>query len=690
MRQLVDHTGMSVLESALVVAIAVGPSRPPAVPLVAHHPYFSVWSTSDRLTDDWSRHWTGATQAMCGMVRVDGKTMRWCGPQPATAPAMTQVGLAVHPTRTIYDFEDAGVHLTVTFLTPALPDDLDVLSRPVTYVTFDARARDGRSHDVWIYFDVTGEWTVNTASQPVTWSRFQLDHMSVLRMGTQEQPVLAKKGDDLRIDWGYLYLAAPDPVLSAMASDRACRDAFASTGALPASDDLRMPRAASDEWPVLATAFSLGPVTDLNMSRHVMLAYDDVFSVEYFNRKLRPYWRRTGMEVDGLLPIAEKDYRSLCGKCRAFDDALEADMTRVGGEPYARIATLAYRQCLAAHALAADFDGTPLHFPKENFSNGCISTVDVIYPAAPFFLLLSTPLLRAQLEPVLAYARSARWRHPFAPHDLGTFPLANGQVYGDGERGTEDQMPVEESGNMLLLLAAMARVEGKADFARDHWAEVEKWAHYLREKGLDPENQLCTDDFAGHLAHNANLSLKAIVAIGGVAQLCDRLGKTEEAADHRRAAEEMAKKWIAMADDGDHYRLAFDKPGTWSQKYNLAWDRVLGLGLFPPDVARKEVAFYLKKQGRFGLPLDNRSAYTKLDWAVWTATLADSRADFDALIAPLAEFVTHTPQRVPLTDWFETTDAKQSGFQARSVVGGVYLPLLADQAARERWSHRTR
>jgi hypothetical protein len=666
--------------------------RPPAVPLVTHDPYFSVWSTSDRPTDDWSRHWTGTIQAMSGLVRVDGKPFRLLGKTPESAPAAEMSGLEVTPTRTTYRMEAGGVRVALTFCSPLLPQDVDVLARPVTYLTWEVRSADGREHDVALYFDATAEWAVNAADQKVAWGRAQAGGLDALRIGTVEQPVLAKAGDNLRIDWGHLYVAAPrgDGTTSVAAGDRAAREGFAADGKLPSEDDAAMPRAAGDNWPVLAFAFDLGRVGDETRSRHLLLAYDAEYNIEYFGRKLRPYWRRDGLEVAGLLEAAEEDYAELLERCRSFDEELTADLERAGGREYALLSALAFRQCLAAHTLAAGPEGQLLMFSKENFSNGCIATVDVTYPSSPFFLLLNPDLLRAQLVPVLDYARSGRWKFPFAPHDLGTYPKANGQVYGGGEKTEKDQMLVEECGNMLIMMAALAQAEGRADFAREYWPLLKQWAEYLRAKGLDPENQLCTDDFAGHLAHNTNLSLKAIVALGGYARLCDMTGAADEAADYRKTAREMAAQWAKMADDGDHYRLTFDGPGTWSQKYNLVWDKLLDLGLFPPEVAREELSYYLAHQGEYGLPLDNRSAYTKLDWIVWTATLADSRRDFESLIAPIYRFADRSPSRVPLTDWYWTDSGKQQGFQARSVVGGVYIKLLADPEVWKKWVDRSR
>ncbi len=677
--------------SLAVVPEAAAQFRPPAVPLVDHDPYFCVWSFDDKLTDGWTRHWTGANNAMCGLASIDGATYRYAGGQPDKTPAMEQTGLEVLPTRTVYRFQAAGVDLTLTFLTPALPHDLDVLSRPLTYLTWSVRSTDGKKHAVKLYYDITAEWAVNTTDQKVQWSRVRAGAVDAMRVGTVEQPVLATVGDNRRIDWGYAYLGLPNSgdlakgVSSVMGNGDAVRAQFATSGTLPDCDDLAMPRAAQQRWPVLACSFDLGQVGADAVEKLALVAYDDEWSIELLDRRLRPYWRRNGMDAQGLLTTALNEYEALDKRCKGFDAEFVADMKKLGGDQYVGLATLAYRQSLSANKIAADFDGAPAMFPKENFSNGCIATVDVHYPASPLYLLMSPTMLKAQLTPVLDYASSARWKFPFAPHDMGTYPLANGQVYGGGERTEENQMPVEECGNMLLMMAALAKADANADYSLKYWPTVTKWADFLLQKGLDPENQLCTDDFAGHLAHNTNLSLKAILAIGAYSTLADMAGKKDAAATYRKSAQEMAAKWQEMAKDGDHFRLAFDRPGTWSQKYNLVWDRILGLNLFPMSVAQTEVAYYKTRLAKYGLPLDNRSTYTKTDWEVWTATLTGKREDFDALMAHVYAFMNETPSRVPLTDWYETPDAKMVGFRARSVVGGIFLPALYDEALWKKW-----
>ena len=686
--------------SAVVIALVVfgfacaplayAQPRPPSTPLIVHDPYFSVWSATDNLTDSETKHWTGAAQPLAGMIRVDATTYRFMGSQPSRVPTLQQVSKVLTPTRTIYEFENSAIHLTLTFFTPALASDLMILSRPVTYLSWDVKSVDSAAHTISVYLDCSSLLAVNTSSESVVWTRAKVGETELLSVGSSEQRVLGASGDDLRINWGHFYLAMPDSANERLAvvNGREARDKFVNSGGIPDADLLDMPATPRSGAPVLASVIDFGSVGAKQVSRHVLVAYDDVFSIEYLNKKLRPYWRKDGANFADLLRKAVSEYEPLLQRSIGFDKELTADLEAAGGREYAELSVLAYRQAIGAHKLVADTDGTPLFFAKENFSNGCIDTVDVFYPSAPLFLLLNPKLVEGQMKPILDYASLPRWKWPFAPHDLGTYPLANGQVYGGGERTEENQMPVEETGNMLILALAVARAEGNVNLARNYWPLLTKWADYLRAKGLDPENQLSTDDFAGHLAHNSNLSIKAIEAVASYAELAKLLGDTARAAAYRNTAKQMAEQWERMAADGDHYRLAFDKTGTWSQKYNLVWDKVLGLDLFDRNIARKEMAFYLSHQNEFGLPLDNRKTYTKLDWIVWTATLADDPKDFQALIAPLHKYADQTPSRVPLSDWYDTKDAKQQGFQARSVVGGVFIKMLADPARWHRWSSR--
>ncbi|MCX6360003.1 MAG: DUF4965 domain-containing protein [Armatimonadetes bacterium] len=674
---------------AAASAAPEGARRAPAAPLLATDPYFSVWSCTDALTGGETSHWTGAAQPLHSLIRVDGAAYRLMGSETADLPAMRQTACVVTPTRTTYRFAGAGVAVELSFLTPMLPDDLDQLSRSLGYITWKVNATDGRKHAVAVYFDAGAELAVNTPDQPVRWQRVRPGGVPALCVGTVEQPVLAKRGDNLRIDWGRLYLA-PLPGQSAKlgaASGDLMRRSFAGSGALPA-DDAGAPRPVKEGGVALATAIPLGSVASAPVSRTVLVAYDDGLCIRYFENDLKPYWARNGAGAAQLIKSAIADLPALEKRCADLDRELTADFKRVGGADFAWIATLAYRQAFAGNKLAADPAGQPLFFPKENFSNGCIATVDILYPMGPQFLLFGPATARAMLQPVMDYSASNRWKWPFAPHDLGTYPHATAQVYGGGERTEENQMPVEESGNLLILMAALAKMEGNADYATHFWPTLTRWAEYLRDKGLDPENQLCTDDFAGHLAHNANLSAKAIVALGAYGMLAGMRGDAATAARYTDLAKGFASRWREMAEDGGHTRLAFDKPGTWSQKYNIVWDRILGLGLFPAELGRSEVAYYRSILNRYGLPLDNRQPYTKLDWTIWSATLTGNREDFDALVKPLADMLQETTDRVPMTDWYWTQNAKKVGFQARPVVGGALLPLLYDEALWKKWASR--
>ncbi|MGN8058504.1 glutaminase domain-containing protein [Pedobacter sp. 22163] len=584
------------------------------------------------------------------------------------APA-TQTNVSIEATTTKYTFSCGYVELQVAFTSPLLLNDIKLTARPISYINYTVKSTDAKPHSVDIFFGASSNLAVNTPSQSVSaWKRSK-NNLSILKTGTVEQPVLKKRGDDLRIDWGYLYVAVP-------ARFNATQFIGKQNESLKSFVNSKYPiqtEVLNSKSLNLSSIIPFGSVSSTPVDKYMMLGYDDLKSVEYFGEKLQPVWRQAGsQQFEDQLAEANAQYPLLKTKCAIFDAKLYADAEKAGGKEYADMCKLAYRQAIAAHKIVYAPNGDILFLSKENFSNGSINTVDVTYPSAPQFLVYNPELLKGMLNGIFYYSESGKWKKPFAAHDLGTYPLANGQTYGE-------DMPVEEAGNMIILTAAITKAEGNAKYAEKHWEVMSVWANYLLREGFDPANQLCTDDFAGHLARNSNLSVKAIVALGAYAQMAQLLGKADVATKYRTAALQMAQNWMKLADDGDHYALTFNDKNTWSQKYNLVWDKLLKLDLFPKEVYKKEINFYLTKQKDFGLPLDSRRTYTKSDWIMWTATLADNEADFQKFISPIYRFATETESKVPLSDWHETTNGKMTGFQARSVVGGYFIKMLADK-----------
>src|SRR5271157_5614625 len=338
----IARTSFTMLVAALFgfhfcIAPAAGAGfRPPAVPLVTYNPFLSIWSETDHLNDATTKHWTRHDHSLVSLIRIDGKTYRLMGAEPKNAPALSQKSVEVLPTRSIYEFEQAGVHVTLTFMQPALPDDLDVYSWPLSYITWNIRSSDGAAHQIELYDSTSSQLAVNKTTESVEWSRAAAGDLTLLRVGTQSQNVLGSSGDDHRINWGYAYAAAPSgPSQAAIGAAAVLEKAFTERGGLPEALDTRMPRAVSDAQPVMAFAFALGSVGTETVQRQVIVAYDEIFAIKYFGKKLLPYWARNGAKIEELMQTASKDFTRLLARCDAFDKELMADMTKVGGEKYA-------------------------------------------------------------------------------------------------------------------------------------------------------------------------------------------------------------------------------------------------------------------------------------------------------------------------------------------------------------------
>ena len=651
-------------------------SKAPAYPLITHNPYFSIWSFSDQLNESTTKHWTGKPNSILGLIKVDGKVYRFLGKEDTLNTLSIQLAkqesIDMSATETKYVFTCGGIQLNLIFTSPLIISDLSILSRPVTYISMRTKSIDGKKHQTSLLVGVSSLMASNTSQQEMKANAYTSNQLNILKVGTLEQPILQKTGDNLRIDWGYAYVAAnKNTSVQTIANILDVANALGSSANVSAKNTTEV----KGKNLFLNTLFKEETIDEQEKNHLLLVGYDELYAIQYFKENLKPWWKLDPtMTMDKLLQLANTQYNEVIQKCNQIDKIIYNDALAAGGENYAKLCITAYRQAISAHNLVkSKQNGELLFLSKENFSNGSINTVDVTYPSAPLFLAYNPELMKGMLNGIFYFSeKSGLYKQPYAAHDLGTYPIANGQTYPEG-------MPVEESGNMTILAGAIAKATGNANYAKAHWATLTQWVQFLEKEGLDPVNQLCTDDFAGHLARNANLAIKAIVGIRCYAMLAEQLGKKEIATKYTQIANDMAIKWQDLANAGDHYALTYNDKNTWSQKYNMVWDKLFGFNLFPQKVYDNEVAYYLTKQNEFGLPLDSRKTYTKSDWIAWTATLTNNQADFEKLINPVYKFSTNTPTRVPLSDWHETTNGKQIGFQARSVVGGYSIKVLQEK-----------
>lgn len=659
--------------------------RPVCVPLATVDPYFSIWSANDKLYGDATRHWTGRTMNMCGMIKIDGHAYKFMGTQNKNnifpiyeLEPIEQKSVKVFPMHTEYVFENETVVLNVGFLSPLLLNRLEILSRPVSYIYYDIKIKDRKEHKIEMYFDISSEACVNELSQKVKFEKCGDN----IRFGSTEQNVLGSKGDSRCIDWGYMYLIHEN----AMPNELNARFKFADNEPYKAFSFDEEYDGGDNSAVIFTTSEKLSDV--------IVLAYDDIKSIQYFGKKCDAYYKTYYKTFDNMLKCALEDFESVRDEAFTKEREIIAEAKKVSDE-YADLICLSYRQAIAAHKLVTDENGEILFLSKECHSNGCIATVDVTYPSIPMFLKYNPELVKGMIRPIMRYNETDVWPYEFAPHDCGTYPICDGQVYSMGNRigsvlqtksdvikaNREHQMPVEECGNMLIIFAAIAKWGNDLSYAEKYKDVLKGWTDYLVENGYNPEFQLCTDDFAGRLAHNCNLSLKAILGIASYAKMFN-----DE--KYMSIAKEYAKRWEEDTKTKDATALTFDTKDTWSLKYNLVWDRLLDINIFSDEISKREQAFYLTKLNRYGVPLDSRSDYTKIDWLAWTTVMCDDKSYTDKIYKSIWNMLNESKDRVPITDWYYTSTARQRthpaknrqgflyGFQNRTVLGGVFINML--------------
>ena len=658
----------------------------PAYPLWLIDPMFSVWSKSNTLNGGDTVFWAGQSHRAYGFIRYDGETYCFMGRRD-DARTLEQTDVTVSAFATEYVFRADKFTFTVRFLSPLPPDDLRLLSCPVCFTDYEIVPNGKLPADFSVAIALDEDFCYNEQRARVVGGVLPLEGCEAAFFTRYRNMVLSDTSDTVAPDWGSTYLCGEESF-------------FVTETALSrylAEGKAEYIRRDNERSCILA----------LNRTQKgsFTVAFDDFVSVFYFGEWLKGYYFEDGDTIVDAILWARSKHDAIAAQCETFDRTLRSDCDRVG-KGYYTLACAALRQSVAAHKLVKNKKGKLLFLSKECDSNGCIGTVDVSYPSIPLYLLYNPELVVAMMNGICDFARKPVWTYDFAPHDVGTYPWCCGQSYSVGKQDDKyscgmnrpgdvpntkqmlylrpaasnvyspvEQMPVEECGNMLIMTAAALTAGADIRFAEENFDLLRVWVTYLERYGLQPDNQLCTDDFAGHLSNNINLAIKALVGIESFSIVAGRLQRMALAAEYRKKAEAFATALKRLAGDGI-WPLAYGKEGTYSLKYNILFDKLFGFELVGQDVCERETAYYLTKNNRYGVPLDTRESYTKSDWILWTAALTDDPQKAEALYAPILLYLAESPSRVPFGDWYGTEKGEIMHFMNRSVQGGIFAPLL--------------
>lgn len=631
----------------------------PAYPIATIDPHFSIWSRTDKLTEKDTDLWCGIKKRIEGKITVDSEVYRFLG--CGEGKALEQTDAIITPYVSEYLFEGEGFNLKFTTWSPFLFDDFHLLSAPCAYFDVEVNFFDGKAHTSAVEFTAFKELCQGNKDKAVTKYTEKHEGYPIVKMGLTKQEPLNDSGDTYAADWGYVCLGGGKCSVS-------------KNGILIADE--------KNGGNTHAYSF--------------VIAYDDVYSINYFGEYLKGLWTEKFATVEEIMKYCADNRAELFERIRKQEEMILFDSAEFG-ENYQNMLAAAARQVLAGHKLVRNAKGELLYLSKECHSNGCINTVDVSYPALPMYLLYTPELVKAMLVGIFAFASMPLWNEPFAPHDIGRYPLACGQVYalnphahlvphkvsykkiykskGKSIYMKEFQMPVEECGNMLVMTYAYYKATGDIEFVKENFHHLTMWANYLKGKGVVLDNQLCTDDFAGHSKKNVNLAIKGIMGMACFSRLCDVLGiENDFIALAKDYADELCKvcEW-----SGSHLPFSVGKKDSWSLKYNLVWDKIFAFGLFDKALYKAESDKYIERLNAYGVPLDYRKDFTKTDWMLWAACLDDTFKNVDIFSGRILAYLADTKDRNCFSDWVETKTPKQRGFSHRTVQAGLWMPVLA-------------
>ncbi|KUJ23207.1 DUF1793-domain-containing protein [Mollisia scopiformis] len=656
------------------------PIQPASYPLAVRSPYLSTWIPGGLVANlpyASPQFWTGATLGWSIMARVDNITYSLMGvPQPANGTLAAKVLKGEFTsTHTYFTLDAGGSNLTLDFLSPVSPSNYLRQSLPFSYLTITASSTNGST--VQLYTELDDSWTGQDAD--TTWNFTSTTNTSMFSMSAVGTATYSQQNQQAL--WGDVILASRpsnSSTLSIQAGGRAAvRQAFASSGSLTGT---------TPDWTangVIGMAHDLGNVQgDEAVTFAVGYVRED--AINYLGRPYTGYYRATYPNTIDAASYFLNDLSAAEEESLRLDSDVVSKSTATAGSNYSDIVSLSMRQAYGGIDLVIPANTTNtsqvLAFIKEISSDGNVNTLDVIFPAFPIYWAMDPEWIRLLLDPILQYLATGAWKRAWVIHDIGSnYPNATGHDNQDAE-----QMPVEETGNLMMLAYAYVLASNNTAWADQYMTLFQTYADYLVSHSLNISLQLSTNDAAGPLVNETNLAVKGALGLKAFGLLSGMSNYSSLGDAH---ANLLYTQGLATDAAKTHFALTYPSaPSTWKVTFNLYPDVLLNLSTFPTAAYKMEDTFYPTIRASGGVALDDRQWWAKSDWNIWaagTASASGSNTTRDMMVNDIWAFASNGMNSAPFSDRWVVRAAgaprpvgREFGLRARPTVGG-HFALLA-------------
>ncbi|KAM5534567.1 hypothetical protein V8D89_011771 [Ganoderma adspersum] len=626
-----------------------------------------------------------ATMGWAGKIRVNGTMYRWMGGDGDGTPTNV-TNIQITPTRSIFVMQAGPINLTVTFLSPVEPDDWVKQSIPFSYVSVEAQSIDGNSYSMQIYSDITAEWASGDRSSQVRWSNTDtgssIYHDIQLQSPKHDFSEFADQAQDGTV---YYAMSTSQPRITwQIDSDKTTSNEFRTNGILRNSASTAF-SSISPVYPVFAFAVDLGTIQSTASPVTWSVGYVRDPAVMYTTatgaiQQRRPCYVTEYANISNVVSIDAftADFAGAHDRAVALDQKIMSAASQISSQ-YSDILSLGIRQTMGAldFTVGTDLSGHIVPsdvkiFMKNLGTDGRVNAVEHLFASFPMFLYLNASIGGPLLEPLLELQVS-RTGVPYAAQDLGNhYPVAIGPTVAPTQG-------IEQSGNMLIMELAHARISGNGTLLSQYYNTTKRWADYLVNNALGSENQTNSDE---GLASSVNIALKGVIGVKAMAEIAHAIGEYLDAAHYSNQSSTLLSSWLFLATSLSGSRLLGDygDQQSWSLMYNLFADKLLGLDFVPQsviDTQRKYLSSLLEATSQWGLPIDSSPGQTaNAAWSLFASAFVSDTTLRDNLISSVFNHANSKQSIGAFPEKYSVADNSGTSGWAGPGLGGLFSHLV--------------